>query len=65
MKKCDICQGEYQEQLFTTFRLRLGEPIGFRIGIDYIEPIDLNIYDWCKKGREIDIINKFKSLLSA
>lgn len=62
-KKCDICQEEYKEMFITPHLLRIGEPLGHRIGNDYMEPIELNICINCKENRKKDIINKFKSLL--
>ncbi len=67
LKKCDICQKEYEENAIMPFRLRIGPRLG-RIGesidADYIEPIDVNVCDHCKESRKAKIINKFKSLLS-
>ncbi|NVM19719.1 MAG: hypothetical protein HWN80_18605 [Candidatus Lokiarchaeota archaeon] len=63
MKVCDICKAKYSVKKFDRFRLRIGITLNFQIGVDYIEPIDLNVCDWCKKGRKQDVINKFKNLL--
>ena len=66
MKKCDICQKEYEENAIIPFRLRIGPRLG-RIGesidADYTKPIDVNVCDHCKESTKAKIINKFKSLL--
>jgi len=68
LKKCDICQKEYEENAIMLFRLRIGPRLG-RIGeiIDenYIKPIDLNVCDHCKESSKAKIIKKFKSLISS
>jgi len=66
LKKCDICEKEFEENVIIPFRLRIGPRLG-RIGesidIDYIKPIDVNVCDHCKESRKTKITNKFKSLL--
>ncbi len=67
LKKCDICQKEYEENAIIPFRLRIGPRIGRigeSIGSDYIKPIDVNICDPCKESRKAKIVIKFKSFLA-
>ena len=66
MKKCDICEKKYEEDVIIPFRLRIGSRlgrIGELIGSDYIKPIDLNVCNHCKESSKAKIIKKFQSLL--